>query len=78
MLFPKSRMRFTTSYLGKTEPDGWIVLDLTGAELDGVGKLYLSMEEIQSLKLRGDVTSDRLKQARSLLGGLATDDDAEE
>jgi hypothetical protein len=69
MLFPKSRMMFTTSYMGKDEPDGWIVLNLTGAELDGVGKLYLSMEDIQNLKLRGDVTSDRLKQARSLLGG---------
>lgn len=69
MLFTKNRMRFTTSYMGKTEPDGWIVLDLTGAELEGVGKLYLSMEDIQNLKNRGDVTSDRLKQARSLLGG---------
>ncbi len=78
MLFPKSRMRFTTSYLGKTEPDGWIVLDLTGAELDGVGKLYLSMEEIQGLKQRGDVTSDRLKQARSLLGGFGADEEVEE
>lgn len=76
MLFPKSRMKFTTSYLGKTEPDGWIVLDLTGAELDGVGKLYLCMDDIQKLKARGDVTSDRLKQARSLLGG--DDSEAEE
>jgi len=74
MLFPKSRLRFTTSYMGKTEPDGWIVLDLTGAELDGVGKLYLSMEDIQMLKQRGDVTSDRLKQARSLLGGAESSD----
>jgi hypothetical protein len=56
--------------MGKTEADGWIVLDLTGAELDGVGKLYLSMDDIQMLKQRGDVTSDRLKQARSLLGGI--------
>jgi hypothetical protein len=78
MLFPKTRMRFTTSYLGKTEPDGWIVLDLTGAELDGVGKLYLSMEDIQRLKQRGDVTSDRLNQARSLLGGGIPDIDTEE
>jgi hypothetical protein len=79
MLFPKSRMRFTTSYMGKTEVDGWIVLDLTGAEIDGVGKLYLSMDDIQKLKQRGDVTSDRLKQARSLLGGedAAADDEKE-
>jgi hypothetical protein len=69
MLFPKGRMRFTSSYQGKSEPDGWIVLELTGAELEGVGKLYLSMEDILNLRQRGDVTTDRLKQARSLLGG---------
>ncbi len=70
MLFPKGRMRFTSSYQGKSEPDGWIVLDLTGAEVEGVGKLYLSMEDILKLKHGGDITSDRLKQARSLLGGF--------
>jgi len=69
MLFPKSRMRFTTSYQGKDEPEGWIVLDLTGAELEGVGKLYLSMEDIAKLKKGGDTAADRLNQARSLLGG---------
>ncbi|HLK56951.1 MAG TPA: hypothetical protein VKU00_10320 [Chthonomonadaceae bacterium] len=69
MLFPKNRMRFTTSYQGKTEPEGWIVLDLTGVELEGVNRLYLSMEDIQKLKQGGDTASDRLKQARSLLGG---------
>jgi hypothetical protein len=78
MLFPKSRMRFTTSYMGKTEPDGWIVLDLTGAELDGVGKVYLSMEDIQKLKHRGDVTTERLNQARSLLGGGLDISDADD
>ena len=77
MLFPKSRMRFTTSYMGKTEPEGWLVLDLLGAELDGVTKVYLSMEDIQNLKSRGDVTSDRLKQARSLLGGADEEEDDE-
>lgn len=73
MLFPKSRMRFTTSFQGKTEPEGWITLELTGADLEGVSKLYLSMEDIQKLKQGGDVTLDRLKQARALLG--ASDDE---
>ena len=74
MLFPKNRMRFTTSYQGKTEPEGWIVLDLKGVELDGVGKLYLPLEDIQKLQQGGDTTSDRLKQARSLLGGDAEEE----
>ena len=33
MLFPKNRMRFTTNYQGKTDPNGWIVLDLAGVDI---------------------------------------------
>jgi hypothetical protein len=69
MLFPRNRMRFTSVYQGKTEPEGWIVLDLSGADLDGLKNLYLSLEDIENLKKGGDKTTDRLKQARSLLGG---------
>ena len=71
MLFPKNRIRFTTSYQGKSEPEGWIVLDLAGVELDGVNKLYLAMADLQHLKEGGDTAADRLKQARALLGGDA-------
>jgi hypothetical protein len=69
MLFPKNKMRFTTTYQGKTEPDGWIVLDVKGVDLDGLGKIYLSIEDIRKLQQGGDMTTDKLKQARSLLGG---------
>jgi len=69
MLFSKSRMRFTTSFQGRTEPEGWIVLDVTGVDLDGVNKIYLSMADLQRLKEQGDTSVDRLKQARALLGG---------
>lgn len=74
MLFPRNRMKFSSLYQGKNEPEGWIVLDLSGADLDGLKQLYLSMEDIETLKKGGDKASDRLKQARSLLGG----DDTEE
>ena len=73
MLFPRNRMKFSSLYQGKTEPEGWIVLDLSGADLDGLKQLYLSMEDIEYLKKGGDKASDRLKQARSLLGGDDTD-----
>ena len=69
MLFPKSRMRFTSSFQGRSEPEGWIVLDVTGVDLDGVNKIYLSMADLQHLKEQGDTSIDRLKQARALLGG---------
>ena len=69
MLFPRNRMRFSSLYQGKTEPEGWIVLDLAGADLEGLRHLYLSLEDIEALRKGGDKALDRLKQARSLLGG---------
>jgi hypothetical protein len=69
MLFPKNRMRFTTSHQGKTEPEGWIVLDFKGFDLEGVTTLTISLADIEQLKQGGDTTANRLKQARSLLGG---------
>ena len=45
------------------------MLDLSGADLEGLKHLYLSMEDLENLKKGGDKASDRLKQARSMLGG---------
>lgn len=68
MLFPKNRMRFASSYQGKDEPEGWLVLDLTGVDLDGVNKIYISMGDANAVKKGGDVAAERLKQARALFG----------
>jgi hypothetical protein len=70
MLFPKEKMRFTTNYPGKNDPEGWIVLDVTNTDLEGVNKIYLAIADIQSAKDKGDMAEDRLKQARALLGGF--------
>jgi hypothetical protein len=69
MLFPKNRMRFATSYQGRSEPDGWIMLDLAGVDMDGVNRIYVSVADVQKLREGGDTATDRLKQARALLGG---------
>jgi hypothetical protein len=68
MQFPQARLKFVTTYQGKTDPDGWLVLDLTGVELDGVNKLYVSFAQIEALKQGGDKAADKLKKARMLLG----------
>jgi hypothetical protein len=77
MLFPKSRMRFTSSYQGKQGNPGWIVLDLTGADMDGANKLYLPAEQLEKLIRDGDLAGDRLKAARFLLGGGDSEQDEE-
>ncbi len=69
MLFPKKRLRFTTTFKGKDDPEGWIVLDLVGADLEGTGKVYLSMADIAALKAGGDAAANRLQRAKNLLGG---------
>ncbi len=69
MVFPTNRIRFASSYQGRVEPEGWLVLDLAGVDLDGVNKLYLSASDLERIRRAGDTTSDRLKQARMLLGG---------
>jgi hypothetical protein len=75
MLFPKNRMRLTDSYAGKTDPAGWIVLDMKGLDLEGASRVYLSVAEIEKLKAGGDVHSARLAQACALLGGFDTDEE---
>lgn len=75
MLFPKKRMAFTKTYQGKTDPSGYIVLDLAGMELDGVTKLLLPVADLDATRQVGDKAAAKLDQARSLLGGSGSDDD---
>jgi hypothetical protein len=75
MLFPKNRMKFVTTYQGKDDPDGWITLDIKGADLEGAGKVYLSMADIQSLRSGGGKAAEKLQQARSLLGSLGAEEE---
>ncbi len=77
MLFPKARMRYTSSYQGKQGNPGWIILDLTGADMDGANKLYLPAELLQKLIKDGDLAGDRLIAARFLLGGDDSEEDDE-
>jgi hypothetical protein len=77
MLFPKNRMRLTDTYQGKSDPEGWIMLDLKGFDLEGATKLYLSLADIQKLRAGGDVQAAKLAQARALLGGFGSDDEEE-
>ncbi|MCS6777018.1 MAG: hypothetical protein RMJ43_11255 [Chloroherpetonaceae bacterium] len=76
MRFPKRKMRFTAHYQGDTDPEGWIVLDIANTDLDGVSKLYLSLSDIQQVREGGDLAEERLRQARALLGGIGSGEEA--
>lgn len=69
MLFPKSRISLTKTYQGKTDNEGWIVLDISALDMEGAKKLYLPIEDIKRAQAQGDKAADKLKQARALLGG---------
>jgi hypothetical protein len=68
-------MRFTTNYPGKTDNEGWIVLDVTNTDLEGVNKIYIALEDIQNVKEKGDAADDQLKKARALLGGISGEEE---
>jgi hypothetical protein len=62
-------MKFVSSLQGKSDPDGWLELNVKGADLEGVTKIYIPMADALELKKGGDVSANRLSAARFLLGG---------
>lgn len=70
MKFPKSRIRFTGTYDGKSSDSGYLVLDLKGLDIEGATSLVLEVSDVEAAKEAGDQQSDALKKARDLLGGL--------
>ena len=75
MLFPKNRVHFTKTYQGKTDAEGWIVLDLTALDLEGANKVYLPVTDLDALKAKGDKAADKLRAARMLLGAEPEEND---
>jgi hypothetical protein len=69
LLFPKNRLRYTKTYQAKTDPEGWITLELTALDLEGVNKIYIPFADILNAQNAGDKANSRLEQAKSLLGG---------
>lgn len=69
MLFPKNRLNLTKTYQAKTDPEGWLVLDISALDMEGVKKFYIPFEDIKRIQERGEIAVDKLKQARALLGG---------
>lgn len=67
MLFPKEKMQVITSYEGKTSEDGWLVLDLSKIDAEGISKIYVDLSEARRLQKRQGEQSDLLKRTKDLL-----------
>ncbi|NCO33163.1 MAG: hypothetical protein GW893_04730 [Armatimonadetes bacterium] len=50
MEFPTERMDITYSHGGNNSGLGWLVLNLSGLDMEGVNKLYVDIESLGALK----------------------------
>ena len=69
MKFPPEKMDIASVYEGKSPSHGWLVLDISKLELEGVNKLYISLDEVEALKQSKGKEGDALSEAKKLLGG---------
>lgn len=69
MLFPKEKMKYASSYQGKSSDEGWLVLDIGGLELDGVTRVYIDLHDVEVVKQKKGKAADALDKTKRLLGG---------
>lgn len=69
MRIPKQRIRFATLWEGNQEPEGVLIIDLKGLDIEGVNTLVLDMAEVEKARSQGDSQQEAKDRARKLLGG---------
>lgn len=67
MLFPKEKMKVTDTYEGKTSDEGWLVIDLSKVDTEGVSKIYVDLTEVKRLQARKGEQLDLMKRTKDLL-----------
>lgn len=68
MKFPSEKMSFLKTCNGEESREGFLVLDISALDLDGVDQLYIDLSEISGLKTRRKKENDALERAKKLLG----------
>ena len=69
MLFPKEKISHTGLYQGNKSDEGWLILNIGNVELDGVSKIYIDLNDIDSIKKKAEKESEALRKTRMLLVG---------
>ena len=70
MKLSPEKMDIVGVYEGKSSSSGWLVLDISKLDLDGINKLYINLDDVESMKQTKGEQADALTQAKKLLGGL--------
>ena len=68
MEIPPEKMDIVGVYEGKSPGNGWLVLDIRKLDLDGINKLYINLDDVESLRQSKSEQTDALTQAKKLLG----------
>jgi hypothetical protein len=71
MRVPRNRVELAQTHEGRAAEAGWVVVNIRGLELEGVTKLYVNMDEVESMKQKRDDVKSKLSQ----LFGDDDDDD---
>jgi len=69
MLFPKTKIDYSSTYQGRLSNEGWLILDIGNMELEGVTKIYLDLRDVDEIKAKKNRASDSASDAKRLLGG---------
>ncbi len=67
MRFPRDRISVRTVHEGHTSPDGFIVLDLKGLDMEGVTSLVIDGAHLREAQAQGLQRQDAAQRLRDLL-----------
>ncbi len=69
MRIPAKRIRFTRTWDGRSEGEGYLVIDIKGLDIEGATSLVMSIEELEEARRQTDKGVEARDKLRDLLGG---------
>ncbi len=63
-------MKFAESYEGVRDPDGVVVLDLKGLDIEGVTKLALRWSDLEAVRSQAAAGHDAAQAVRDLFSNM--------
>lgn len=68
MRFPKERIRYAKVHEGRSDPEGFVLLDIKGLDIEGATKLVLRFADVAEARDRGMESESAAERVRALLG----------